>query len=218
MDAYTKDLPHVRRWCSGIMQDSHSCDPGSIPGRRKSIFGACSTCRVWVTPGGDLERFVCLIRWLMKRFQDLSMHSTRRDFRWTPHRGDEGEKQKQASYAAGSGRTTRTATRPSTPPTRPSAPGNSYFCCRRCLTSRRRYNGDCHRQTCTIWTAALASFLRRMIRGGKIVTGLHLSSSFGWFPITHQKIFCLWYCSHSAKKTHKKNLRNLFVYIFKILI
>lgn len=21
------------RWCSGIMQDSHSCDPGSIPGR-----------------------------------------------------------------------------------------------------------------------------------------------------------------------------------------
>ena len=25
----------VRRWCSGIMQDSHSCDPGSIPGRRK---------------------------------------------------------------------------------------------------------------------------------------------------------------------------------------
>ena len=25
----------ARRWCSGIMQDSHSCDPGSIPGRRK---------------------------------------------------------------------------------------------------------------------------------------------------------------------------------------
>ena len=25
----------MRRWCSGIMQDSHSCDPGSIPGRRK---------------------------------------------------------------------------------------------------------------------------------------------------------------------------------------
>ena len=24
----------ARRWCSGIMQDSHSCDPGSIPGRR----------------------------------------------------------------------------------------------------------------------------------------------------------------------------------------
>ena len=24
-----------RRWCSGIMQDSHSCDPGSIPGRRR---------------------------------------------------------------------------------------------------------------------------------------------------------------------------------------
>ena len=23
-----------RRWCSGIMQDSHSCEPGSIPGRR----------------------------------------------------------------------------------------------------------------------------------------------------------------------------------------
>ena len=28
-------LPWERRWCSGIMQDSHSCDPGSIPGRRK---------------------------------------------------------------------------------------------------------------------------------------------------------------------------------------
>ena len=27
-----------RRWCSGIMQDSHSCDPGSIPGRRNLIF------------------------------------------------------------------------------------------------------------------------------------------------------------------------------------
>ena len=24
----------LRRWCNGIMQDSHSCDPGSIPGRR----------------------------------------------------------------------------------------------------------------------------------------------------------------------------------------
>ncbi|XDV28025.1 hypothetical protein PO909_031437 [Leuciscus waleckii] len=28
---------HRRRWCSGIMQDSHSCDPGSIPGRRTSF-------------------------------------------------------------------------------------------------------------------------------------------------------------------------------------
>ena len=28
-----------RRWCSGIMQDSHSCDPGSIPGRRTCILG-----------------------------------------------------------------------------------------------------------------------------------------------------------------------------------
>ena len=27
-----------RRWCSGIMQDSHSCDPGSIPGRRTFFF------------------------------------------------------------------------------------------------------------------------------------------------------------------------------------
>ena len=24
----------MRRWCNGIMQDTHSCDPGSIPGRR----------------------------------------------------------------------------------------------------------------------------------------------------------------------------------------
>ena len=25
---------YQRLWCSGIMQDSHSCDPGSIPGGR----------------------------------------------------------------------------------------------------------------------------------------------------------------------------------------
>ena len=30
--------PKQRRWCSGIMQDSHSCDPGSIPGRRRISF------------------------------------------------------------------------------------------------------------------------------------------------------------------------------------
>ena len=30
-------LQAARRWCSGIMQDSHSCDPGSIPGRRTSF-------------------------------------------------------------------------------------------------------------------------------------------------------------------------------------
>ena len=30
--------PKQRRWCSGIMQDSHSCDPGSIPGRRNQNF------------------------------------------------------------------------------------------------------------------------------------------------------------------------------------
>ena len=28
----------LRRWCSGIMQDSHSCDPGSIPGRRTEFL------------------------------------------------------------------------------------------------------------------------------------------------------------------------------------
>ena len=30
--------PKQRRWCSGIMLDSHSSDPGSIPGRRTIIF------------------------------------------------------------------------------------------------------------------------------------------------------------------------------------
>ena len=25
-------------WCSGIMQDSHSCDPGSIPGQCNNIL------------------------------------------------------------------------------------------------------------------------------------------------------------------------------------
>ena len=25
-------------WCSGIMQDSHSCDPGSIPGQCTVLF------------------------------------------------------------------------------------------------------------------------------------------------------------------------------------
>lgn len=28
----------MRHWCSGIMQDSHSCDPGSIPGQRMYFF------------------------------------------------------------------------------------------------------------------------------------------------------------------------------------
>ena len=31
---FTRNVRDMRRWCSGIMQDSHSCDPGSIPGRR----------------------------------------------------------------------------------------------------------------------------------------------------------------------------------------
>ena len=38
---FTKTLPiavRLRRWCSGIMQDSHSCDPGSIPGRRTAFW------------------------------------------------------------------------------------------------------------------------------------------------------------------------------------
>ena len=40
---YLLPIPKVnsiwkRRWCSGIMQDSHSCDPGSIPGRRIFIL------------------------------------------------------------------------------------------------------------------------------------------------------------------------------------
>ncbi|KAG8264173.1 hypothetical protein J6590_017191, partial [Homalodisca vitripennis] len=30
-------ISHLHRWCSGIMQDSHSCDPGSIPGRSAEI-------------------------------------------------------------------------------------------------------------------------------------------------------------------------------------
>jgi hypothetical protein len=29
-----------RRWCSGINQDSHSCDPGSIPGRRSRGYSS----------------------------------------------------------------------------------------------------------------------------------------------------------------------------------
>lgn len=38
---YNNDYTYFRnelrehRWCSGIMQDSHSCDSGSIPGRCK---------------------------------------------------------------------------------------------------------------------------------------------------------------------------------------
>ena len=33
-------IPFECRWCSGIMQDSHFCDPGSIPGR-------CIFCSHW---------------------------------------------------------------------------------------------------------------------------------------------------------------------------
>ena len=32
-NTYFNPTSNKRRWCSGIMQDSHSCDPGSIPGR-----------------------------------------------------------------------------------------------------------------------------------------------------------------------------------------
>ena len=39
-----------RRWCSGIMQDSHSCDPGSIPGRRMYF---CSILVVFVIVGAS---------------------------------------------------------------------------------------------------------------------------------------------------------------------
>ena len=38
-----------RRWCSGIMQDSHSCDPGSIPGRR-ILFAYPTGCQQLVVP------------------------------------------------------------------------------------------------------------------------------------------------------------------------
>ena len=31
----------MRCWCSGIMQDSHSCDPGSIPGQRIVFTPLC---------------------------------------------------------------------------------------------------------------------------------------------------------------------------------
>ncbi len=31
-------ISKMRRWCNGIMRDSHSCDPGSIPGRRTVPF------------------------------------------------------------------------------------------------------------------------------------------------------------------------------------
>lgn len=32
-----KECHYQCHWCSGIMQDSHSCDPGSIPGRRMAF-------------------------------------------------------------------------------------------------------------------------------------------------------------------------------------
>ena len=38
--SHKNDLPSVGAhcWCSGIMQDSHSCDPGSIPGQCTMFF------------------------------------------------------------------------------------------------------------------------------------------------------------------------------------
>ena len=36
------NMSRKRRWCSGIMQDSHSCEPGSIPGWRKANRHAVS--------------------------------------------------------------------------------------------------------------------------------------------------------------------------------
>ena len=40
-----------RRWCSGIMQDSHSCAPGSIPGRRTEIYIYCQGLANGAPPG-----------------------------------------------------------------------------------------------------------------------------------------------------------------------
>jgi hypothetical protein len=40
----------LRRWCSGIMQDSHSCDPGSIPGRR-TLFSSHPFRSTFITIG-----------------------------------------------------------------------------------------------------------------------------------------------------------------------
>ena len=37
---------YQRLWCSGIMQDSHSCDPGSIPGGR-SLSNCIRYQRLW---------------------------------------------------------------------------------------------------------------------------------------------------------------------------
>ncbi len=51
-------------WCSGIMQDSHYCDPGSFPGRRggySSVVGLVSNIMeapildVWVQFSGGAE-------------------------------------------------------------------------------------------------------------------------------------------------------------------
>ena len=58
-----------RVWCSGIMADSHSVDPGSIPGAR--INDACETsfffcCTAWVVRAFVLFSFAC--RRIGKRF------------------------------------------------------------------------------------------------------------------------------------------------------
>ena len=50
----------MRRWCSGIMQDSHSCDPGSIPGRRNFLIK--STTVTGLEPAIPRSEVWCLIR------------------------------------------------------------------------------------------------------------------------------------------------------------
>ena len=56
---YLLPIPKVnsiwkRRWCSGIMQDSHSCDPGSIPGRRILNFKLVKNIKN-ILPDGELN-------------------------------------------------------------------------------------------------------------------------------------------------------------------
>ena len=68
----------VRRWCSGIMQDSHSCDPGSIPGRRTHFLPFPAWIKLVVVEKVYLKKPIS--KWLSVQAKSIWIQNL--NFRW----------------------------------------------------------------------------------------------------------------------------------------
>ena len=65
-------IPCEHCWCSGIMQDSHSCDPGSIPGQCNTFSRVPLLQMMWMTiyVGGIMQVIPCEHCWCSGIMQD----------------------------------------------------------------------------------------------------------------------------------------------------